>query len=332
MKTILTIIMCSLSTTAAVGLTPTQSATPSPTPTTAACELVPAPASGPPGTQVQLSGPCGRILYHRLVSIYFDRMLMVQFDGPGPQYSTGFVVPHRARPGLHTLTMESGPIPFGEVTALFEVTGEPLPCSGDCNGDELVGVDELVTGVGITLGAQTTDSCPPFDVNDDDAVAVNELVLGVDAAMRGCDPEPGCHNLHECEAGARCLAPGEFGGCGYCQPFEGDCERDSDCEDGSICTPVKPEACPCNEVRVCQPGCLTAADCELGEECTDAGRCRPQRCPPASCPPLFSCRPIEGRGNGCVRQFCAQDLHCDQGFCVNGACYDTLGTCALPVP
>lgn len=326
------IIMSLLLTGAAFGLTPTQSATPSPTPTLLACEFVPVPASGPPGTRVDVAGVCGRILYHRTVSVYFDRMSVVQFDGPGPRYSTSFIVPYRSKPGPHTLTLESGPIPFGQVTAPFEVTGEPLPCSGDCNLDERVVVDELVTGVNITLGSRTTESCPPFDVDADDTVAVNELVMAVDAAIRGCDPVPGCHDYRECEDSARCLAPGEQRGCGFCQAFESDCDQDTDCQDGFICTPVTADQCPCEAVNLCQPACDADADCKEGEQCHASGRCRPQRCSPQACPSLFVCRPVEGIGDGCVRQFCAQDSHCGDGFCVNGACHEALGTCALPVP
>jgi hypothetical protein len=325
------LILSGLAANAAAGLTPTQSATPSPTPTIPQCELAPVPAAAPAGTYVELSGTCGRILHHRLVSIYFDRTLVVQFDGPGPQYSTGFVVPRRAEPGRHTLTMESGPIPFGEVTAPFEVTGERLPCSGDCNRDERVLVDELVTGVGITLGTQASESCPAFDIDTDEVVAVNELVLGVDAAMRGCDPEPGCHNHHECENGARCLAPGEFRGCGICQPFEDECERDGDCGGELICAAAQDEDCPCNPVMICQPGCGGGSTCGTGERCAD-GHCVPQRCGPELCPRHFRCQPVEGFGDGCVRQPCLTEDTCDGGFCVNGACYPTLGTCALPVP
>jgi hypothetical protein len=329
-RTLLTIVAVLACTEAARGLTPTQSVTPSPTPTVRECEFFPVPRSGPPGTRVTLAGSCMFIRYHRIVSIYFDRTRVTYFDGVGPQYSTEFIVPYRAAPGPHTLTMESIMIPFGTVTASFEVTGEPLPCFGDCNLDERVTVDELVTGVRITLGLRSPDSCPPFDVDRDEAVAVNELVLAVDAALRGCDP--GCHDEGECEEGARCLAPGEFRGCGFCQPLESDCERDSDCEGGLICAPVKEEGCPCTEVKICQPGCDSDDDCAIGEQCDLAKRCGRQRCASEACPPFFLCRALPTFGYACIRQPCGQDGDCDGGACVNGACYETLGTCALPVP
>lgn len=316
--------------TPAAGTTPTLIATPTPTPVV--CELVPVPASGPPGTHVEIAGVCHGILYHRTVSVYFDRTLVVQFDGPGPQYTTGFIVPYRAQPGPHTVRIEGALIPVGQVTAPFEVTGEALPCSGDCNLDSRVLVDELVTGVNIILGSRAPESCPPFDVDANDTVAVNELVMAVDAAVRGCEPIPGCHDSRECEDGARCLAPGEHRGCGFCQPFESDCEQDSDCEDGSICTAVQAAQCPCETVKICQPGCDSDASCQEGQQCRASGRCGPQRCAPEPCPALFNCQPVEGFGDGCVRQFCAQDSDCGGSFCVNGACHEALGTCTLPVP
>jgi len=218
------------------------------------------------------------------------------------------------------------------VTARFEVTGEPLPCSGDCNLDNRVVVDELVTGVNIALGTRSAQSCPAFDVDANHAVVVNELVLAVDAAVHGCDAMPGCHDSSECDDGARCLAPGEPRGCGFCQTFESDCERDTDCQEGSICTAVKADECPCEAVRICQPGCGSDADCEEGEQCTESGRCAPQTCSNRPCPPPFICRRIDEAGYICVRWLCAQDSGCSGGFCVNGVCHDALGMCALPVP
>lgn len=64
-------------------------------------------------------------------------------------------------------------------------------CEGDCNGDREVGVEELIAGVGIALGAAPVTRCPAVDGNGDGAVAVNELVAAVDRALRGCpDPYP----------------------------------------------------------------------------------------------------------------------------------------------
>lgn len=332
MKTTLLAIGCLLIGTNARALTPTLSATPSPTPTVNECNFSPVPRSGPPGTRVRLAGACLYVRYHRPVSIYFDRTLVAEFDGPVGYYSTEFIVPHRAQPGPHTLTMDS-PVAaqFGSIVSSFEVTGAPLPCSGDCNLDNLVEVSELVTGVNITLGARMPESCPPFDVDANDAVAVNELVLAVDAAMRGCDPEPGCHDARECENGAYCLAPGGFRGCGFCQSFESDCAVDNDCIEDEICAPVPLDGCSCETVNICQPRC-TAGGCGENEECRPTGRCGPISCSPEPCPPMFQCTPHEGLGLACERRSCIFDSDCTGGSCVNNRCHETLGTCEFPVP
>ena len=59
-------------------------------------------------------------------------------------------------------------------------------CTGDCNGDSLVTVDELVKGVNIALSILPVTDCPAFDRNNDGTVTVDELVTGVNAALSGC--------------------------------------------------------------------------------------------------------------------------------------------------
>jgi hypothetical protein len=59
-------------------------------------------------------------------------------------------------------------------------------CTGDCNADGAVTVDELLTGIGIALGQRSRDDCPAFDVDLNGAVSVNELVAAVGAAFSVC--------------------------------------------------------------------------------------------------------------------------------------------------
>src|SRR6187401_3293867 len=63
-------------------------------------------------------------------------------------------------------------------------------CTGDCDGDDAVSVDELMKGVNVALGMDSTDLCPFFDRNSDDAVTVDEVLAGVSADLAGC-PLPG---------------------------------------------------------------------------------------------------------------------------------------------
>ena len=59
-------------------------------------------------------------------------------------------------------------------------------CVGDCNGDGMVAINELITGVNIALGSSAVTACPSFDTNSDGAVAINELIAAVNAALGGC--------------------------------------------------------------------------------------------------------------------------------------------------
>ena len=77
---------------------------------------------------------------------------------------------------------------FGPPTATRTVgnTPTPGPCVGDCSGDGVVAINELITGVNIALGNAQASACPSFDTNSDGSVAVNELISGVNALLNGC--------------------------------------------------------------------------------------------------------------------------------------------------
>jgi hypothetical protein len=58
---------------------------------------------------------------------------------------------------------------------------------GDCNGNGVVAINELIIGVNIALGSRPAADCPSFDSNSNGMVAVNELVQAVNAALQGCE-------------------------------------------------------------------------------------------------------------------------------------------------
>jgi hypothetical protein len=60
------------------------------------------------------------------------------------------------------------------------------PCTGDCNGDGVVKVNELVLGVGISLGNTPLAQCDAFDEDDSTDIMISELMTGVNAALNGC--------------------------------------------------------------------------------------------------------------------------------------------------
>jgi len=61
-------------------------------------------------------------------------------------------------------------------------------CSGDCNGDNQVKVDELIKGVNIALGDVEVTACLSMDSTGDAQVTVSELVSAVNRALSGCLP------------------------------------------------------------------------------------------------------------------------------------------------
>ena len=73
-----------------------------------------------------------------------------------------------------------------QVTATTFAAASALPCTGDCNGDGAVTVDEMVAGVAIALGGGALASCPALDANGDGVVTVDEIVAAVTYALNGC--------------------------------------------------------------------------------------------------------------------------------------------------
>jgi hypothetical protein len=61
-----------------------------------------------------------------------------------------------------------------------------LGCSGDCSGDGIVTVDEVVTGVSIALGELPVSNCLQVDLNGDESITVDELMSAIATALNGC--------------------------------------------------------------------------------------------------------------------------------------------------
>ncbi|HVM96763.1 MAG TPA: CARDB domain-containing protein, partial [Candidatus Acidoferrales bacterium] len=70
-----------------------------------------------------------------------------------------------------------------QVTAQIE---PQIVCTGDCNGDGEVTIDELLTGVNIALESVAIDRCLAFDVDSSGTVTVDELLAAVNRALDGC--------------------------------------------------------------------------------------------------------------------------------------------------
>lgn len=65
-------------------------------------------------------------------------------------------------------------------------TATPAQCTGDCNGDRQVSINELILGVNIALDNVLLNACPAFDTSHDGVVGINELIEAVNAALAGC--------------------------------------------------------------------------------------------------------------------------------------------------
>lgn len=62
-------------------------------------------------------------------------------------------------------------------------------CVGDCDGNGMVGINELVIGVNIALGLRPVSDCPEFACTGGDTVPINCLVQGVNNALGTCPAE-----------------------------------------------------------------------------------------------------------------------------------------------
>jgi hypothetical protein len=113
-----------------------------------------------------------------------------QYSGSGPAVfhdittgNNGFdgVIGFDAGPGYDAATGLGTP----DVDAVVHAVAAPV-CAGDCNGDHVVTVDELTSGVDIALGELPLSQCPAMDANGDGQGTVDELVQALDRALNGC--------------------------------------------------------------------------------------------------------------------------------------------------
>jgi len=63
-------------------------------------------------------------------------------------------------------------------------------CGGDCSGDGVVTVNELVVMVNVALGTMPVSQCPAGDASGDGEITVNEIILGVTHTLDRCPSSP----------------------------------------------------------------------------------------------------------------------------------------------
>lgn len=123
-----------------------------------------------------------------------------------------------------------------EVTPTWTIntspTATPVPssCVGDCDANGSVHIQELVTCVGIALGAQPLAACPACAPDPDALVMVSDLLRAVNNALVGCSaslPTPTPTSQRACQnrcfgvPEAECYPAycGDFAVAGACRPL-----------------------------------------------------------------------------------------------------------------
>ena len=87
----------------------------------------------------------------------------------------------------------TGMLTFTQAAAAATPTPNATPtpppaalCAGDCNGDGMVTVNELLTMVNIGLGTADVSTCRAGDTNVDGMITINEVLAAVNNALNGC--------------------------------------------------------------------------------------------------------------------------------------------------
>jgi len=62
----------------------------------------------------------------------------------------------------------------------------PVVCTGDCNGEGAVTINEIIICVNIALDADSPDACAACDPSGNGSVEINELIAAVNNALSGC--------------------------------------------------------------------------------------------------------------------------------------------------
>lgn len=103
----------------------------------------------------------------------------------------------------------------------------PSGCAGDCNGDGVVTVNELILIINIALGNLPVSACLAADLDGDGVVTIAEATAAVQSALTGCP----CGFIAPRMCGGVCPNLGDV-----CQPLPDD--------SGCVCQPREPTRTP----------------------------------------------------------------------------------------
>jgi len=133
------------------------------------------PESGVPGTTVTVQGACQWIHSGGRADLHLGPAVVGSVMGEtAGDFQQTFTVPYLP-PGFYTVEAADG-------VGTFEVTGDHAVCAGDCDGNLVVEIAELIRSVGVALGTIDGSMCPVFA----EAAAISDLVRAVRAALDGC--------------------------------------------------------------------------------------------------------------------------------------------------
>jgi CSLREA domain-containing protein len=85
-----------------------------------------------------------------------------------------------------TPTPTDTPTPIQTATATPTLKPTAIACTGDCNGDREVTVDEVITMVNNALDGVVTADCAAADPNTDGEVTIDEILTAVNNLLDGC--------------------------------------------------------------------------------------------------------------------------------------------------
>jgi hypothetical protein len=72
-------------------------------------------------------------------------------------------------------------------TATATMSPSPISgCVGDCDENGVVTIDELAKGVDLASSGAAADACPAGDRDGDDRIGIDELIASVNEALGGC--------------------------------------------------------------------------------------------------------------------------------------------------
>jgi len=154
------------------------------------------------------------------------------------------------------------------------------------------------------------------------------------ASASGCAGGVGdsCTSSDGCGGELFCRGPDEPNVCGI--PPREDCGSSADCGPGSFCHAIYDTCSADEQGSECGPAC-SAGTCNPGFRCNSDQACEAIPCdeadvctPTQLCDPTFAAgTPVHAVTSGCQAAACEGTDDCEAGFCVNGRCQSSEGSC-----